>query len=113
MIFFTTQFAASIAPIARSSLMGQPGRGRAKIAKLSFLLNCTQSALSGLPRLLAARLASPLKTQAIETAVVPFLTFDLRDNMPLILRLNQARLSVVNTINRIEGTRVSGPLRIA
>src|ERR1700757_3760667 len=90
MRFFTTQFGASIAPTARSSWMGQPGRGRAKIARLSFLLNCTQSELSGLPRLLATRLASPLNTQAIETAVVPFLTFDLRDNMPLILRLNQA-----------------------
>jgi hypothetical protein len=93
--------------------MGQPGRGRAKIAKLSFLLNCTQSELSGLPRLLAARLASPLKTQAIETAVVPFLTFDLRDNMPLILGVNQATFFVVSTINKIEGTGVSGPLRIA
>src|ERR1700747_616059 len=33
--------------------------------------------------------------------------------MPLILRLNQARLFVVSTINKIEGTGVSGPLRIA
>ena len=93
--------------------MGQPGRGRAKIAKLSFLLNCTQSELSGLPRLLTTRLANALKTKAIETTVVPFLTFDLRHNMPLILRLNQARLFVVSTINKIEGTGVSGPLRIA
>jgi hypothetical protein len=37
----------------------------------------------------------------------------LRNNMPLILRLDQAHLFVVSTTNKIEGTGLSGPHRIA
>jgi hypothetical protein len=37
------------------------------------------------------RLVNPLKTQAIEIAVVPFLAFDVRDNMPLILGIKPTR----------------------
>jgi hypothetical protein len=49
------------------------------------LQSCTQSAFSGLAKPLFISPVNPLKTQMTEIAIVPFLAFDVRDNMPLIL----------------------------